>query len=412
MTAELITIGDEILIGQIVNSNAAFVGKELTKIGVELTQVKTIRDRASEILAAFESAQARADIVLVTGGLGPTNDDVTKKCLLDFFKDELVVDKESLAHIEQLFHQIGEPLLPANISQAQIPSKAEVLKNRYGTAPGMWFAEKETIFVAMPGVPYEMKAILTKEVIPRLKSQFSLPVILQQTILTYGVGESRVADRLSDWERELPQNMSLAYLPSPGRVRLRLTLKGEKESLLQRQMQEQLEKLQPLIGDIIGGVEGVYTPAKEIVQKLTAAHQSLATAESCTGGRIASAFIEIPGASAYFKGGLVPYAAAVKTNVLGVQQNTIDKHSTVSAQVAVEMARQAQKIFQTDFALATTGNAGPTKGDSDADIGTVFIALARKEKVEVQEFNFGSNREKITGKAVNKALEMLKNKLR
>lgn len=411
MNADIISIGDELLIGQIVDSNAAFIGRELTKVGVEVNQIKTVKDDQNQILEALESASKKADLILITGGLGPTKDDVTKTVFCAFLNDKLEVDEPTLEHIKSLFKRIDEPLLQSNIDQAKVPSKATVLKNKLGTAPGLLFEKEGVVFIALPGVPFEMKAILTDEVLPYLVKKYKLPFILQETVLTYGMGESRLADKLADWEETLPKHISLAYLPSPGRVRLRLTVRGQNKEQLQRDLQQQLEELRGLIGSLIGGYEGQSSLEKELADVLKAEGKTLATAESCTGGKITNLFTEMPGASQYFKGALVPYDTSIKVHVLGVPQKTIDKHSVVSAEVAINMAQRAKTLFASDYALATTGNAGPAKGDSDAEIGTVYIALASNDGVEVRVFHLGHSRERVVGKSIYNALLMLKEKL-
>lgn len=407
MKAEIITIGDELLIGQVLDSNSAFISKALTKIGVEVRQITTISDRREHILKSLKEASSRVDIVLVTGGLGPTNDDVTKLTFADYFKDSFVVNQDVLTHIKTLFSAINTPVLPANLSQAKLPSKAEALTNRYGTAPGMWFEETGCVYVALPGVPYEMKALMQDEVIPRLKEKFDCPYILYETVLTYGMGESEVAHRLKDWEAALPAFMSLAYLPAPGKVRLRLTAKGRDKSKLEQALKCQLKTMENLIGTIVKGYEGMFTLPEQIANQLTDKHETLAVAESCTGGKIATLFTAIPGASRYFKGAIVPYFTEAKTNVLEVDERLIKRHSVVSAEVAKAMALQVSRKFGADYGLATTGNAGPTKGDSEASLGTVYIALACENTVKVEAFHLGNHREKVVGKAVAKALEIL-----
>lgn len=411
INAEIITIGDEILIGQIVDSNSAFIGKELNKIGVEVNQITSIRDNREHILTALKEASNRAEIVLITGGLGPTKDDITKSAFVDYFGDELVQNKNALKHIEKLLAKIDVPLLQVNIDQALLPSKATALENEYGTASGMWMEKDGIVYVSLPGVPYEMKALLTDHVIPKLKHKFKRPYILHKTVLTYGMGESSIAEKIEDWENALPDSIKLAYLPNAGRVRLRLSARGENEQKLKDEINVQVVKLRELIGDIIQGYEDERSFEENIAKKLTEENKTLATAESCTGGKIASLFTDIPGASAYFKGSIVTYATSSKTDVLDIPQELIEKYSVVSAEITKEMAKRVQKLFKSDFALATTGNAGPTKGDSDAEIGTVFIALADDGTVEVREFHLGNQREKVTEKAVFKALEMLGEKL-
>ncbi len=408
MNAEIITIGDEILIGQIVDTNSAFLGQQLNKIGIEVVQITSIKDEQDIILEALKDAETRADIIITTGGLGPTKDDLTKHTLCKYFNDELVLDQKTLEHVEDIFEKyVSHPILEANRSQAYLPSKCIALNNQYGTAPGMWFEKDEKVFIAMPGVPFEMKALVRNEVIPRLKDRYKRPFILHKTVLTYGLGESAIADRIEDWENNLPKFIKLAYLPSLGRVRLRLSARGDDEDLLQNTIDEEIEKLHKLIGDIIKGYEDENNIEENIAKSLTEKQFTLATAESCTGGRLAAKFTEIPGASAYFKGSIVSYATSAKHDVLDIPKDFIKKYSVVSAEITSEMAKRVQQMFKADFAIATTGNAGPTKGDSNAEIGTVFIALADHSEVVVEKFNFGNHRERVTQKAVNKALEML-----
>lgn len=412
MNAEIITIGDEILIGQIIDTNSAFLGKQLNTIGVDVVQITSIKDEQDNIIKALKDAEKRADIIITTGGLGPTKDDLTKHTLCKYFNDELVLDQKTLAHIEEIFRKyINHPILEANRSQAYLPSKCLALKNPYGTAPGMWFEKGEKVFVSLPGVPFEMKSLVRNEVIPRLKDRYQRPFIFHKTVLTYGLGESAIADKIEDWETNLPDFIKLAYLPSLGRVRLRLTARGNDEQMLLNGIHSQIEKLKGYIGDIIKGYEDENSIEENIAKILTDRGLSLATAESLTGGRLAVKFSEIPGASAYFRGSIVSYATSAKREVLNVQEDLIAKYSVVSAEVAKDMALKAQHKFKTDIAIATTGNAGPTKGDSEAEIGTVFIALAIGKTIRVEQFSFGNHRERITQKTVNKALELLYDEL-
>ncbi len=412
MQAEIITIGDEILIGQIVDTNSAFIATELNKIGVDVHQISSIRDDREHILTALAEAQSRVDLVVVTGGLGPTKDDITKHTFCEFFDDSLVEDKEVLKHIEELFEKyIKSPISDVNKKQALVPSKAEVLLNEFGTAPGMWLMDKETVFVSMPGVPFEMKAIVTNQLIPRLQDRFDRPYIIHKTILTYGMGESRVAERIEDFENKLPEFLKLAYLPNLGRVRLRLTARGTDKQVLENEIAKAVGELDILIGDIIVGYDEDESLERVIANMLGANNFTLSLAESCTGGKLAQSFTKMSGASKYFKGGLVPYDTLLKTEVLGVSEVLIKKHSVVSTQVAASMATQALKMFASDFAIATTGNAGPTKGDSDVEIGTVCIAVASPKGVVSEEFVFSNHRERTIGKAVNKSLEMLQTQI-
>ncbi len=408
MKAEIITIGDEILIGQIIDSNSAFIAKSLNKIGVSVHQITSISDERSHILKALHEASERADIIIVTGGLGPTRDDVTKNCLSEYFQDELVRNEEVLKHIEYLFEKyIDTPISDLNRKQADIPSKAEVLFNKYGTAPGMWFYQAGKTYISLPGVPFEMKALINDEVLPRLQQKYKRPVILHKTIITYGMGESALAEKIEKWEDELPEYIKLAYLPNLGKVRLRLTAIGENEEHLQNSIDGLITGLHELIGEIIVGYEDEDPAELQVGRLLTSSKKSIATAESCTGGRIANLFATPPGASVYFKGSVVSYATTSKEDILKIPSELIEKHTVVSAEVAEAMAKNVKELFKTDFAISTTGNAGPSKGDSDADIGTVFIGIATPEGVFSRKFIVGNHRDKVIGKAVNKSMELI-----
>ncbi|WP_268224279.1 competence/damage-inducible protein A [Sinomicrobium oceani] len=408
MQAEIITIGDELLIGQIIDTNSAYIASELNKIGISVYQITSVQDEKQHILKTLEEARHRAEVIIITGGLGPTKDDVTKHVLCEFFGDTLVKDKEVLQHIEELFaRHINTPISDLNRGQAMVPSSAKILMNRYGTAPGMWLEKEGTVYISLPGVPYEMEQLIQAEVLPRLQQVYSRPYILHRTIITYGMGESDIANTIAAWEDALPAFIRLAYLPQVGKVRLRLTGKGPDKEHIDKAVEEEVKKLYALIGDIIYDIEHD-DPLEVLVGKaLAGKRQTLATAESCTGGKIAEQLTAVPGASGYFRGGIVSYATAVKVDVLGVPQHLIAEHTVVSAEVAGAMAARAQQVFGADYAISTTGNAGPEKGDSDADIGTVYIGIATPDSVYVEKFNFGNLREKVINKAVNKGLEML-----
>lgn len=407
MKAAIITIGDEILIGQIVDTNSSYIAKALDKIGIATQEMLSISDDKQHILSTLKYVQNKFDVVLVTGGLGPTKDDITKKTFCDYFEDHLVENVEVLAHVKDLIESFYKrPIAQLNKDQALVPSKCKVLFNKMGTAPGMLMEHEETIFMSLPGVPYEMKYLVDSEVIPYLVQKFERPYIVHKTILTYGRGESLVAEQIEEWENQLPQFIKLAYLPSPGRVRLRLTARGKNEELLKQTIEDQIQLLIPLIGDIIVGYDEE-TIEVVVGRKLKEKMVTLATAESCTGGKIAEMLTSVAGASTYFKGGLIPYETEMKTKLLHVKKETIDAFTVVSAEVAKEMALNSKTIFNSDYAIATTGNAGPTKGDSVAEIGTVYIALATPNEVLVEEFNFGQPREKVIDRAVTKALEMV-----
>lgn len=408
MKAAIITIGDEILIGQITDTNSGYIAKALDKIGVATHEMLSISDDRNHILETFAKLQNNVDLVVITGGLGPTKDDITKKTMCEYFDDVLIENPEVLAHVTQMIEGLFKrPITQLNKEQALVPSKCKVLFNEVGTAPGMLMQKENTIFVSLPGVPYEMRHLIDKKVIPYIIEKYKRPFIVHQTIMTYGRGESLIAEQIEDWENNLPNFIKLAYLPSPGKVRLRLTARGTNEEELQQGIKNQIELLKPLIGDIIVGFEETDTIEVVIGRKLTEKNQTIAIAESCTVGKIANMFASKSGASAFFKGSLLAYDTSVKIGILKVDENLIKKHSVVSAEVAKAMAVNCKQLFNSTFAIATTGNAGPTKGDSDAELGTVFIAIATPKNVFVEEFNFGQPREKVIDRAINKAFEMI-----
>lgn len=411
MLAEIITIGDEILIGQIVDTNSAFLGKEFNKVGISIYQITSIQDDKAHILKALKEAEENADIIIITGGLGPTKDDITKHTLCEYFNDSLVEDKAVLANVEQIFSKYNRPLLDVNKQQALVPSKCKVLMNHNGTAPGMWLEKNGKVFVSLPGVPYEMKALISDQVIPELIKQFKFPYIEHKTILTYGLGESALAERIEAWENHLPRFIKLAYLPSLGRVRMRLSGKSFDKTELENEIQNQVNLLLPQIEDVFVGYEEDESIEAVIGKQLTEKGKTVAVAESCTGGHIAKSFTANAGASAYFKGSVVSYATESKVNILKVSAEDIKTHSVVSKVVAETMAKNVRRLFNSDYAISTTGNAGPSKGDSDAEVGTVWIAIATKDNVYSEVFNFGNHREKVIVRATNKAFEMLQKEI-
>lgn len=412
MLAEIITIGDEILIGQIVDSNSAFIGKELNKIGVDVYQITSIQDDKQHILDALEEAKNRVDIVLVTGGLGPTKDDITKHTICDFFDDTLVENDKVLQHIETLFAKyINSPITDINRMQALVPSTSTVLMNSFGTAPGMWLEKENTVFVSMPGVPFEMKNLMKDEVLPRLQEKFDRPFIIHKTVLTYGLGESAIAKKIEQWEDDLPSFIKLAYLPNLGRVRLRLSARGIDEKLLIDTIENKIADLHAFIGDIIVGYEEDESIELMIGKILASRGQFLAVAESCTGGKISQSITAYAGSSSFFKGGAVTYATQSKTDLLGVDRDLIKQYTVTSNEVAKAMALGVKNKFKSDYAIATTGNAGPSKGDGDVEVGTVFIAIATPDRVFSEKFVFSNLRERTIGKAVNKSFEMLFNEI-
>ena len=408
MKAELISIGDEILIGQIVNTNSVFLAKQLNGIGLEIVQITAISDKKSIIINALDEARKRADIIILTGGLGPTKDDLTKQTLCEYFNDQLVKNEIVLLHIENIFKKyVNTPISEMNRAQANLPSKATLLHNKYGTAAGMWFLDQGQIFISLPGVPYEMKALIQDEVLPKIKKRFVLPAIYHKTILTYGLGESVIAERIEKWEDSLPKDIKLAYLPSIGRVRLRLSTTGAHMATIKKAVDIQVKKVIPLIQDIYYGTEEDKPIEVLIGEKLIEKKQTLSCAESFTGGAVAMRLTANSGASEYFSGSAVTYSPSSKTKLLGVPKYLMDQNGVVSLVVAEAMALGAQKKYGTDFAVATTGNAGPSKGDQNQDIGTVCVAIATPEKLESFKFNMGNNRIRVINKTVNQVFEIL-----
>ncbi|MDT0552483.1 competence/damage-inducible protein A [Urechidicola vernalis] len=412
MQAEIITIGDEILIGQITDTNSKWIAEELNKIGVAVFQMTSIQDDKQHILEAIAEGQSHADIIIVTGGLGPTKDDITKHTLAEYFDSELEMNVEVEEHIRQLFSKANYAFTEINRQQALLPVKCVPLQNNYGSASGMWFETNGKVVVSLPGVPNEMKGLMKEKVLPRIQEKYTLPFILHKTVLTHGMGESMVAEKIEDWENALPSYIKLAYLPSYGKVRLRLSAKGFDKETLERGLEKEILTLQALIGDIIIGLEGETSMEQLIGELLNKENATIATAESCTGGAIAKKITSIPGASAYFKGSIVAYDAAVKEELLGVNPEIINEFSVVSSEVATEMALGVQKSLNVDYAIATTGNAGPTSDDTDKTVGVVFIALATPKGVFTKEYYFGKPRQKVIERTTSMALELLKNELR
>ena len=408
MLAEIVSIGDEILIGQIVNTNAVFIAKELNKIGIEVVQITSISDKKEAIVKCLDDAQQRAQVIILTGGLGPTKDDLTKHTLCTYFDDVLVKNEEVLERIEVMFKKyVPTPINDENRKQALLPSKAKVLENKMGTASGMLFEVEDRIVISLPGVPFEMKALISNEVIPALQQHYTRPYIIHKTVLTYGLGESVIAERIEDWENNLPVDIKLAYLPNIGRVRLRLSGKGPDLDVITARIEEQVASLLPQIEDIFMGFEEEASVEEQIQKKSISEGFTLALAESCTGGEIAARITKIPGASGYFKGGAVVYHAQSKVDLLDVPASLIEQKGVVSVEVAEAMAMGAKQKYGSTHAVATTGNAGPSKGDEAVEVGTVCIAIASPSGVYAEEFSFGKSRERVIQKAVNKVFELL-----
>jgi len=408
MIAQIINIGDEILIGQIINTNGAFLSKSLNSIGIKVSEIISISDKKEDIINCIERSRKKSDIIIITGGLGPTNDDVTKHALTNYFNDKLVWNNEIKNHIEDLFKKfISTPIIDMNREQALLPSKAKIYKNEYGTASAMWFSQKDIQVISLPGVPYEMKSLMNNSILPELKLKFKRPFIYNKTLLTYGLGESAIANRIKDWENKLPKNLKFAYLPSLGRVRLRLSSSGKNKTLVKNEVDRYLVALKKLIKDIYVGEEDDGPIESQVTKILRNNYKSISIAESCTGGLISSRITSIPGVSEFYKGGVVAYSNEIKSSVLNIPNELIETNGVVSSKIAELMALNIKKIYKTDYSVATTGNAGPTTGDLISKVGDVYIAIATPEGVFVKFFKMGNHRERIIKKTTNKVFEIL-----
>jgi nicotinamide-nucleotide amidase len=410
MLAELITIGDELLIGQIVDTNSAWMAQQLNAIGITVKQISSVSDNHEHILTALREAKQRANIVLITGGLGPTKDDITKVALCDYFTCELVFNQAQFDQVESIFKSFGREVTPVNRKQAEVPELCECIVNLQGTAPAMWFDQEGIIYVSMPGVPYEMKGIMEHDILPRLKERFRLPVIQHRTFLTQGVGESMLAGWIESWEDALPSNMKLAYLPNPGMVRLRISATGADVNELNKQIEQQANQLYELIGEHIYG-EGEQTLQELILELLNKQQKTLSLAESCTGGNISRMITEIPGSSSAYLGGVVSYSNKLKIKLLGVNSSTLENYGAVSEETALEMASGALKHLGSDFSVAVTGIAGPDGGSEEKPVGTVWIALAGPDFKLAKKFQFSKDRNRNITMASLSALNMLRKHL-
>lgn len=407
MNAALLTIGEEILIGQIIDTNSAWLGNELSLIGISVRNITSISDSSDDIKDAISQLLGKYDIVISTGGLGPTSDDITKNILCEYFNSELVLHEPTLELIRQIFTKRGLPLTELNAKQAEVPRVCEILLNPLGTAPGMWFKPNGKIFISLPGVPFEMKAIMEQTVLPRLKAMVGSRVIIHKTIHTFGLPESFLAQMLEQWELELPRDIKVAYLPSPTSIRLRLTSSGANRDIIERNIQEQINKLYTIIPDYIFGYDKD-TMAEVVGHLLRERKETLTLAESCTGGTIAHLVTQVSGSSSYFLGGIVAYSNEVKINELRVPKELIEQFGAVSQQVVEAMAIGVRKKFMSDFSIATSGIAGPTGATTGKPVGTVWVAVTSRNKTVSQSFNFGSDRERNILRSSVTALNMLR----
>ena len=409
MKAIVISIGDELLIGQTINTNAAWIGQELSKLGGSVIEGLTISDQAEKIIETVEYAINRADVVLITGGLGPTKDDITKHTLARFFNTELEIHKPTLEKITNYFTSRNRPMLESNIQQAALPKNCTILPNNYGTAAGMWFEKENRIVISLPGVPYEMKGIMTEEVFPLFKQRFQLNSLYHKTILTQGIGESFLAEQISEWENKVrSEGFGLAYLPSPGLVKLRLS--SPNGEIDKQKIEEYLSEIQLLLPEAVFGFENDTLP--QIIGKLLKDRNlKIGTVESCTSGLLANQIVSVSGASEYFEGSLLTYSYDIKESLLDIKKETLLTNGAVSEIIAQEMALGGLKKLGVDVCISTTGIAGPLGGTEDKPVGLVWIGIATKNQVKAKRFQFGDNRERNIQMTVLSALNWLRYEL-
>ncbi len=389
--AELLTIGDEILYGQIVDTNSQWMSVELDKVGIKVIRKTTVGDQEDQILTAFAEAENRADIILITGGLGPTSDDLTKPLLAKYFNCELQINEEALAEVTEFFVSRGRELTEMNKQQAALPTACLKITNPIGTAPGMWFEKKGKVFMSMPGVPHEMKKMMTERVIPKLLQTFKMPVIVHQLVRTVGIGESFLAEKISNWEKALPPSIKLAYLPSLGEVKLRLTAFGDDKGQLRSMIDHQVELLKPIAGEYIYGLgeEGLEISIGKLLKQKGL---TLAVAESCTGGYLSHLITSVPGSSDYFLGSIIPYGYEIKMRQLGVKPEILEQNGAVSEPTIIEMANLVRAKFNTSIGVATSGIAGPGGATPDKPVGTVWIAYSDKHHTVTKKLQLSKDR--------------------
>ena len=406
MKAEIITIGDELLIGQTIDTNSAWMGEELSKLGFDIFRKTSIHDNRTDILETLKEATGRSDVVLITGGLGPTIDDITKETICEFFNSRLVINEEVLGMIEEMIRRRGTTMNENNRKQAMVPDLCRVLYNKMGTAPGLWFEKEKTIFVFMPGVPYEMKYIMSEHLLPELKKQYRTRVIIHRNIMTYGAPEARLAELLSEFEAALPADIKLAYLPSFGIIKLRLTGSGSDRNVVDNMIGEQADRLYSIIPEYIYAEDE--KPFEMVIGNfLKERKQTICAAESCTGGNISRMITSIPGSSAYFKGSVIAYDNSVKSDLLGVPRELFDKFGAVSEEVVKAMANGVRNILGTHYSVATSGIAGPDGGTESRPVGTVWIAVASVKDTVAEKHVFGNDRNFNITRFSNAALNLV-----
>jgi nicotinamide-nucleotide amidase len=407
MQAEIITIGDEILIGQVADTNSSWIAGQLNLNGVKVRLITSIADDREQILERLSESEKHADLIILTGCIGPTRDDITKSTLCDFFGSKLVMNEQVMHDIEEFSKKKGVRLNELNRSQAYVPENCTVLPNKNGTAPGMWFIYNSKVFISLPGVPFEMKAMMEEEALPKIRSFFKPRIIYHKTIMTFGIPESVLAIKITKWENSLPENASLAYLPSPGIVRLRLSFTGDNKTELVKIAKSNINELQKIIPDAIFGFDN--DNMEEVTGKLLEIrNKTLAVAESCTGGKISNLITSVPGCSKYFVGSVTAYSNNIKEQILNIKKESIIRHGAVSREVAEQMARGIRKLFGTDYSIATTGIAGPDGGTADKPVGTTWIAVSSELKTISEKFLFGDNRERNILRASLTGINMLR----
>lgn len=403
----IITIGDELLIGQTIDTNSAWIAQELNKTGINVKRRIAVADEKRAIAEVLDESIPFADIIFLTGGLGPTADDITKPLLSDYFGGKLIVNETVLQHVKQIFSKRNRPFLERNLKQAEVPDNCQVLFNRMGTAPGMWFEKDNCIVISLPGVPFEMQTIVSEEVLPRLKERFQGNYIVHKTLMTIGVGESFIADTIEDIETSLPPHIHLAYLPTPGFVKLRLTSEGTDKAAIEKEVNIRAELITQRLGKVVAAAEDI--PLEEIVARAMKEHRlTLGLAESCTGGYVANRITNVAGSSSFFKGSIVSYANEVKENILLVPKSTLETVGAVSKETVIQMAEQARKVLNVDIALSISGILGPGGATPEKPVGLVWMAIASKDKTEYKEFHFFYDRPRNKEMAANAALNMIR----
>ncbi|MEJ7739086.1 MAG: competence/damage-inducible protein A [Chitinophagaceae bacterium] len=405
--ASIITIGDELLIGQVIDTNSAWMATELNKAGIWMKRRIAIGDNKKDIITTLDEECAESDLILITGGLGPTADDITKPVLCEYFGGQLTVNEEALQNVKDIFTRLNRPMLATNLKQAEVPDSCVVIQNKRGTAPGMWFEKNGKIVVSLPGVPYEMKGMMTDFVLPRLPRHFTMPAIVSSTLLTAGIGESFLAEFLKHFEENLPSYIKLAYLPNYGMVRLRLTGIGPIKETIQTEVQTEFIVLKKLVEDYL--VTDEDDPMPVVVSKLLKKkNKTLSTAESCTGGYISHLLTAHTGASLFFKGSIVSYANDVKANVLHVPEHVLQTSGAVSEETVQQMAKGVLSLMKSDYAVAVSGIMGPDGGSPDKPVGTVWIAVGDQRKIITQKFNFRFDRSRNIELTATQALNLLR----